>query len=85
MWVCSDSVNGYICSFKIYTGKDSTGSPHSNGLGYAVVTSLVEKYENKAILCIQIIFILVHNYVKIFLQRDSIALVQLEQIGRTFQ
>ena len=47
VWVCSDSVNGYICSFKIYTGKDSTGSPHSNGLGYAVVTSLVEKYENK--------------------------------------
>ena len=40
--VCSDSVNGYICSFKIYTGKDSTGSLHSNG---PVVTSLVEKYE----------------------------------------
>ena len=44
VWVCSDSVNGYVCSFSIYTGKNPV---HEKGLAYSVVTKLMEGYSGK--------------------------------------
>ena len=47
VWVCSDAVTGYICSFKIYTGKDPSQRTHPKGLVHEVVTSLMENYHIK--------------------------------------
>jgi len=37
VWVCCDSVNGYVCSFSIYAGKDSFNPVHEKGLACGVV------------------------------------------------
>lgn len=34
VWVCSDAVTGYICSFSVYTGKDPTKPAHPKGLAH---------------------------------------------------
>ena len=47
VWVCSDAVTGYICSFSVYTGKDPSKPTHPKGLAHEVVTSLVEHYLHK--------------------------------------
>ena len=47
VWVRSDAVTGYICSFKIYTGKDPSQPTHPKGLAHEVVTSLMENYLHK--------------------------------------
>ena len=47
VWVCSDSINGYISSFDIYTGKDPSHPNHPKGLAYEVVIKLVEPFLNK--------------------------------------
>ncbi len=47
VWICCDSVNGYICSFSIYTGKDTDGPRPPHGLGYQVVMNLTKKFVNK--------------------------------------
>lgn len=47
VWVCLDAVTGYICSFKIYTGKDPSKPVHPKGLAHEVVTSPVGKYLHK--------------------------------------
>jgi len=65
VWVCSDSVNGYVCSFSIYTGKDPV---HEKDLAYGVVTKLMEGYSGKGIQCILIIIIPVRCSVRIFLR-----------------
>ena len=43
LWVAADSSNGYTCDFEIYTGKKSRDSSQ-HGLGYDVVTRLIDKY-----------------------------------------
>ena len=42
MWVCSDAVNGYIYTFSIYCGANSTDHAHPKGLAYGVVFKLLE-------------------------------------------
>jgi hypothetical protein len=43
LWVAADSSNGYTCDFEIYTGKKSRDSSQ-HGLGYDVLTRLIDKY-----------------------------------------
>ena len=40
MWCRTDSTNGYLCEFDIYTSKSPQGVQH--GLGYSVVTKLCQ-------------------------------------------
>lgn len=47
VFVCSDSVNGYICNFQLYTGKDPSRPLHPKGLAYDVVMTLAETYLGK--------------------------------------
>ena len=47
VWICSDSVNGYICSFTVYTEKDPSNPVHETGLAYSVVMKLIEGYTGK--------------------------------------
>lgn len=47
VWVCSASVNGYVLSFSIYTGKDPSNPVHEKGLAYGVVMKLIEGYTGK--------------------------------------
>lgn len=48
VWVLCDSVNGYICTFDVYTGKDTCGSTvHAHGLAYSIVMKLVQSYLKK--------------------------------------
>ena len=48
VWVLCDSVNGYICTFDVYTGKDTSGSNvHAHGLAYSIVMKLVQSYLKK--------------------------------------
>ena len=48
VWVLCDSVNGYICTFDVYTGKDTSGSTmHAHGLAYSIVMKLVQSYLKK--------------------------------------
>jgi len=48
VWVLCDSVNGYICTFDVYTGKDTSGSTvHAHGLAYSIVMKLVKSYLKK--------------------------------------
>ena len=43
VWVCADSVNGYIYIFDVYCGANSTNvSPSSNGVAYDVVFKLAQ-------------------------------------------
>lgn len=41
VWVCADSVNGYIYTFDVYCGANSSQPLHPNGLGYGVVMKLL--------------------------------------------
>jgi hypothetical protein len=43
LWAAADSYNGYTCDFEIYTGKKSRDSSQ-HGLGYDVLTCLIDKY-----------------------------------------
>ena len=47
VWICSDSTNGYISSFDVYTGKDPAKPLHSHGLAHGVVLSLLDKFLGK--------------------------------------
>ena len=48
VWVLCDSVNGYICTFDVYTRKDTSGSiVHAHGLAYSIVMKLVQSYLKK--------------------------------------
>ena len=48
VWVLCDSVNGYICTFDVYTGKDTSGATmHAHGLAYSIVMKLVQSYLKK--------------------------------------
>lgn len=41
-------INGYICTFDVYTGKDTSGSTvHAHGLAYSIVMKLVQSYLKK--------------------------------------
>ena len=42
VWVCSDARNGYIYTFSIYCGANSTDHSHPKGLSYGVVFKLLE-------------------------------------------
>ena len=42
MWVCADAVNGYIYTFDVYCGANSTTAATSNGVAYGVVFKLIE-------------------------------------------
>ena len=42
VWICSDAVNGYIYTFSIYCGANSTDHAHPKGLAYDVVFKLLE-------------------------------------------
>lgn len=47
VWVCADSVNGYIYTFDIYCGANSSQPSYPNGLGYEVVMKLLAPCLNK--------------------------------------
>ncbi len=47
VWMCADSVNGYVISSDIYCGANSSEPVHPNGLAYGVVMKLVEPFLNK--------------------------------------
>ena len=48
VWVLCDLINGYICTFDVYTGKDTSGSTvHARGLAYSIVMKLVQSYLKK--------------------------------------
>ena len=47
VWMCSDSVTGYIHNFDVYCGANSCNPPHENGLAYGVVMSLIEPFLHK--------------------------------------
>ena len=48
VWVLCDLVNGYICTFDVYTGKDtSSATMHAHGLAYSIVMKLVQSYLKK--------------------------------------
>ena len=47
VWICSDSRNGYICAFEVYTGKDPAKPLHANGLAHGVVVSLLDEFFGK--------------------------------------
>ena len=47
VWVCADSVTGYICTFDIYCGANSSEQPHPKGLAYGVVMKLLQPSLNK--------------------------------------
>ena len=48
VWVLCDSINGYICTFDVYTRKDTSGSTvHAHGLAYSIVMKLVQSYLKK--------------------------------------
>ena len=76
VWICCDSKNGYICAFEVYTGKDPVKPLHVNGLAHGVGVSLLDKFLERAILCILIIFIQALFFVKTSFKRVSI-LVEL--------
>lgn len=40
IWCRGDSINGYLCDFDVYTGRQETGIHH--GLAYSAVTKLCE-------------------------------------------
>ena len=42
MWVCADAVNGYIYTFDVYCGANSTTAATSNGVAYGIVLKLIE-------------------------------------------
>lgn len=42
VWVCSDSVTGYIYTFDVYCGANASEQPHANGLAYGIVLKLIE-------------------------------------------
>ena len=42
VWVCADAVNGYIYTFDVYCGANSTTAVTSNGVAYGVVFKLIE-------------------------------------------
>lgn len=44
LWVLADSANGYTCDFNVYIGKNTEQPPSQNGLGYDVVTRLIQPY-----------------------------------------
>ena len=45
--ICSDSTNGYICSFNVYTSTDLAKPLHTHGLAHGVVINLLERYLGK--------------------------------------
>lgn len=45
MWCRADGVNGYLCDFNIYTGRNADGVEY--GLGYNVVTKLCQEIYGK--------------------------------------
>ena len=49
VWVCSDSVNGYIVTFDIYTGADPAMPSYPKGLAHHVVTKLLRPFYGKDI------------------------------------
>jgi len=44
VWVCSDSVNGYIVTFDVYTGADPSVPSYPKGLCHHVVTKLLTPF-----------------------------------------
>ena len=42
VWVCADAVNGYIYTFDVYCGANSTNAASPNGIAYGVVFKLIE-------------------------------------------
>jgi len=47
VWVCSDSVNGYIVTFDVYTGADPSVPSYPKGLCHHVVTKLLTPFFDK--------------------------------------
>ena len=84
VWVLCDSVNGYICTFDVFTGKDTSGSTvHAHELAYSIVMKLVQSYLKKG----HIIY--TDNYysspLKIYGRRVPMRVVLCELTESTFQ
>jgi len=47
LWVLADSLNGYICDFDVYIGRNAQQELSPNGLGYDVVMKLVVPLRNQ--------------------------------------
>ena len=46
-WVCADAVSGYILTFDVYCGTNSSQPAHPKGLAYGVVMKLVQPFLDK--------------------------------------
>jgi len=47
LWVLADSSNGYTVDFDIYIGRAAGRNVSKHGLGYDVVTKLIERFLNQ--------------------------------------